>query len=114
MGGNVYYTCITIKEIIFIHAYVTGKEIPSSQALQILGQFDPEEIPGTIRETRRYRIRNNGEELFQYYRQKHPKLFEKQRLCTYEELKQTSGVLLFGPFDDSHVIQDVQDKVLFT
>jgi hypothetical protein len=41
MGGNVYYTCITIKEIIFIHAYVTGKEIPSSQALQILGQFDP-------------------------------------------------------------------------
>ncbi|PEJ63674.1 50S ribosomal protein L7ae, partial [Bacillus wiedmannii] len=55
MGGNLYYTYITIKEIIFIHAYVTGKEIPSSQALQILGQFDPEEIPGTIRETRRYR-----------------------------------------------------------
>jgi hypothetical protein len=89
MGGNLYDTHITIKEIIiFIHAYVTGKEIPSSQALQILGQFDPEEIPGTIRETRRYRIRNNGEELFQYYRQKHSKLFEKQRLCTYEELKQ--------------------------
>ncbi|MFZ7936169.1 hypothetical protein ACO1D2_04330 [Bacillus thuringiensis] len=88
MGENLYYTYIIIKEIIFIHAYVTGKEIPSSQALQILGQFDPEEIPGTIRETRRYRIRNNGEELFQYYRQKHPKLFEKQRLCTYEELKQ--------------------------
>ncbi|HHL0974236.1 TPA: hypothetical protein ACQUHP_005987 [Bacillus cereus] len=88
MGGNLYDMCITIKEIIFIHAYVTGKEIPSSQALQILGQFDPEEIPGTIREARRYCIRNNGEELFQYYRQKHPKLFEKQRLCTYEELKQ--------------------------
>ncbi|PGA90696.1 hypothetical protein [Bacillus toyonensis] len=88
MDGNSYYTYITIKELIFIHVYVTGEEIPSSQALQILGQFDPEEIPGTIRETRRYRIRNNGEELFQYYRQKHPKLFDKQRLYTYEELKQ--------------------------
>jgi hypothetical protein len=50
---------------------VTGEEIPSSQALQILGQFNSEEISGTIRETRRYRIRKNGEELFQYYRQKH-------------------------------------------
>ncbi|MEX5521506.1 hypothetical protein [Bacillus cereus] len=87
MGGNSYYTYITIKELIFIYAYVTGEGIPSSQALQILGQFDFEEIPGTIRETRRYRIRDNGEELFQYYRQKHPKLFEKQRLYTYEELK---------------------------
>ncbi|HDR7495173.1 hypothetical protein ACT7DC_00690 [Bacillus cereus] len=87
MGGNSYYKYITIKELIFIHAYVTGEKIPPSQALQILGQFDPEEVPGTIRETRRYRIRKNGEELFQYYRQKHPKLFEKQRLYTYEELK---------------------------
>ncbi|OUB82600.1 50S ribosomal protein L7ae [Bacillus thuringiensis serovar medellin] len=87
MGVNSYYTYITIKEVIFIHAYVTGEEIPSSQALQILGQFDSEEISGTIRETRRYRIRKNGEELFQYYREKHPKLFEKQRLYTYEELK---------------------------
>ncbi|MGQ4286366.1 hypothetical protein ACS4JF_17570 [Bacillus thuringiensis] len=87
MGVNSYYVHITIKELIFIHTYVTGKEIPSSQALQILEQFDSEEIPGTIRETRRYRIRQNGEELFQYYRQKHPKLFKKQRLYTYEELK---------------------------
>ncbi|MEX0417274.1 hypothetical protein [Bacillus sp. C30] len=88
MDGNSYYTYITIKELIFIHAYVIGEKIPSSQALQILGQFDSEEIPGTIRETRRYRIQNNGEELFQYYKQKHPKLFDKQRLYTYEELKQ--------------------------
>ena len=87
MGGNSYYTYITIKELIFIHAYVTGEGIRSSQALQILGQLDSEEMPGTIRETRRYRIRDNGEELFQYYRQKHPKLFGKQRLYTYEELK---------------------------
>ncbi|PEF32785.1 50S ribosomal protein L7ae [Bacillus wiedmannii] len=87
MGGNSHYNYITIKELIFIHAYVTGEEIPSLQALQILKQFAPEEIPGTIRETRRYRIRKNGEELFGYYRQKHPKLFEKQRLYTYEELK---------------------------
>ena len=71
-----FYSCLCDRE-----------EIPSSQALQILGQFDSEEISGTIRETRRYRIRKNGEELFQYYRQKHPKLFEKQRLYTYEELK---------------------------
>jgi hypothetical protein len=62
MGVNSYYTYITIKEVIFIHAYVTGEEIPSSQALQILGQFNSEEISGTIRETRRYRIRKNGEE----------------------------------------------------
>jgi hypothetical protein len=66
MGVNSYYTYITIKEVIFIHAYVTGEEIPSSQALQILGQFNSEEISGTIRETRRYRIRKNGEELFQF------------------------------------------------
>lgn len=87
MGVNSYYVYITIKELIFIHAYVTGKEIHSSQALQILEQFDFEEIPGTIRGTRRYRIRQNGEELFGYYRQKHPKLFDKQKLYTYEELK---------------------------
>ncbi|WP_257154636.1 hypothetical protein [Bacillus cereus] len=31
--------------------------------------------------------RKNGEELFGYYRQKHPKLFDKQKLYTYEELK---------------------------
>ncbi|MBG9578458.1 50S ribosomal protein L7ae, partial [Bacillus thuringiensis] len=40
MGVNSYYMHITIKELIFIHTYVTGKEIPSSQALQILEQFD--------------------------------------------------------------------------
>ncbi|ANS52421.1 hypothetical protein BT246_71310 (plasmid) [Bacillus thuringiensis] len=28
MGGNLYDTYITIKEIIFIHAYVTGKKFP--------------------------------------------------------------------------------------
>lgn len=48
MSRNSDYNYITIKELIFIHAYVTGEEIPSSQALQILGQFAPEEIPGTI------------------------------------------------------------------
>lgn len=67
MSGNSHYNYITIKELIFIHAYVTGEEIPSSQALQILKQF-ASEIPGTIRQTRRYRIRENGEELFGYYR----------------------------------------------
>ncbi|HFK1812460.1 TPA: hypothetical protein ACGXQD_005569 [Bacillus cereus] len=87
MSENSYYNYITIKELVFIHTYVTGEEIPSSQALQILGQFAPEEIPGTIRQARRYRIRKNGEELFGYYRQKHPKLFDKQKLYTYEELK---------------------------
>ncbi|HHT7228561.1 TPA: hypothetical protein ACTZ5W_005959 [Bacillus cereus] len=87
MSGNLYYTYITIKEIILIHAYVTGKEISSSQAKQLLEQFDPGEIPGSIRQTRRYRIRNNGEELFTYYREKHPKLFDKQKLYMYEELK---------------------------
>ncbi|PFE06523.1 50S ribosomal protein L7ae [Bacillus cereus] len=87
MGGNSHYNYITIKELIFIHFYVTGEEIPSSQALQILKQFAPEEIPGTIRQARRYRIRKNGEELFGYYRKKHPKLFDKQKLYTYEELK---------------------------
>ncbi|AZR80625.1 50S ribosomal protein L7ae [Bacillus thuringiensis] len=86
MSGNSHYNYITIKELIFIHAYVTGEEIPSSQALQILKQF-ASEIPGTIRQTRRYRIRENGEELFGYYRQKQPKLFDKQKLYTYEELK---------------------------
>ena len=39
------YPCICNRE-----------EIPSSQALQILKQF-ASEIPGTIRQTRRYRIR---------------------------------------------------------
>ncbi|PGW34365.1 50S ribosomal protein L7ae [Bacillus thuringiensis] len=87
MSGNSHYIYITIKELIFTHAYVTGEEISSSQALQILEQFAPEEIPGTIRQARRYRIQKNGEELFGYYRQKHPNLFEKQRLYTYEELK---------------------------
>ncbi|MGX5390074.1 hypothetical protein [Bacillus thuringiensis] len=87
MSENSHYNYITMKELIFIHAYVTGEEIPSSQALQILKQFAPEEIPGTIRQTRRYRIRKNGEELFGYYRKKHPKLFDKQKLYTYEELK---------------------------
>ncbi|HDR7494386.1 TPA: 50S ribosomal protein L7ae [Bacillus cereus] len=87
MGENSYYTHITVKELIFIHAYVTGEEISSSQALQILEQFAQEEMPRTKAQRRRYRIKNNGEELFQYYRQKHPKLFEKQRLYTYEELK---------------------------
>ncbi|MGH1233091.1 hypothetical protein ACQVT0_30905, partial [Bacillus toyonensis] len=61
MSGNSHYNYITIKELIFIHAYVTG-----------------EEIPGTIRQARGYRIRKNGEELFGYYRKKHPKLFDKQ------------------------------------
>ncbi|MGN4668941.1 hypothetical protein ACTFRP_24965 [Bacillus cereus group sp. MYBK234-1] len=70
MNGNSHYNYITIKELIFIHAYVTG-----------------EEIPATIRQARRYRIRKNGEELYGYYRKKHPKLFDKQKLYTYEELK---------------------------
>lgn len=87
MGGNSHYKDITIKGLIFIHAYVTGNEIPSPQALQILKQFSPEEITGTIRQTRRYRIRRNGEELFEYYRKKHPKLFDKQKLYACEELK---------------------------
>ncbi|PEF32600.1 50S ribosomal protein L7ae, partial [Bacillus wiedmannii] len=67
-----------------MHAYVTGEEIPSSQVLQILKQF-ASEIPGTIRQTRRYRIWENGEELFGYYRQKHPKLFDKQKLCKCQD-----------------------------
>ncbi|CCW05320.1 MULTISPECIES: hypothetical protein [Bacillus] len=87
MAGKSQYNYITIKELICIHLYVTGDEIPSAQALQILKQFAPEEIPGTIRKARRYRIQKNGEELFGYYRKKHPKLFDKQKLYTYEELK---------------------------
>ncbi|MEX0417794.1 hypothetical protein [Bacillus sp. C30] len=83
MGGNSYYTYITIKELVFIHAYVTEEEILTSQALQFLEQFDL----GTIRQTRRYRLGNNGEGLFTYYRQKYPKLLKKQKLYTYEELK---------------------------
>ncbi|KAB2460957.1 50S ribosomal protein L7ae [Bacillus sp. CH126_4D] len=76
------YNYITVKELIFIHAYVTGEEISDRQALQILKQ-----IPGTIKQSRRYCIRKNGEELFEYYRKKQPKLFDKQKLYTYEELK---------------------------
>ncbi|MCU5408748.1 hypothetical protein OCA16_30025 [Bacillus cereus] len=87
MSGNSQYNYITIKELICIHLYVTGEEIPSVQPLQILKQFAPEEIPGTIRQARRYRIRKNGEELFGYYRKKHLKLLDKQKLYTYEELK---------------------------
>lgn len=34
MSGNSHYNYITIRELIFIHAYVTGEEIPSSQPLQ--------------------------------------------------------------------------------
>lgn len=67
------YNYITVKELIFIHAYVTGEEIPDRQALQILKQLTP--------------IRKNGEELFEYYRKKQPNLFDKQKLYTYEELK---------------------------
>ncbi|HDR3658752.1 TPA: 50S ribosomal protein L7ae [Bacillus cereus] len=63
MSGNSHYNYITIRELIFIHVYVTGEEIPSSQALQILKQFVLEKILGTIRQVRRYRIRKNGEEL---------------------------------------------------
>ncbi len=62
------YNYITVKELIFIHAYVTGEEIPDRHALQILKQLVPEEIPGTIKQSRRYCIRKNGEELFEYYR----------------------------------------------
>ncbi|MGQ7114109.1 hypothetical protein ACUOFC_48855, partial [Escherichia sp. TWPC-MK] len=87
MSGNSHYMTWSRKELICIHLYVTGDEIPSAQALQILKQFAPEEIPGTIRKARRYRIQKNGEELFGYYRKKHPKLFDKQKLYTYEELK---------------------------
>ncbi|MBU4642912.1 hypothetical protein [Bacillus toyonensis] len=87
MNRNPQYNYITVKELIFIHAYVTGEEIPDRQALQILKQLAPEEIPGTIKQSRRYRITRNGEELFEYYRKKHPKLFDKQKLYTYEELK---------------------------
>ncbi|MBG0972361.1 50S ribosomal protein L7ae [Bacillus sp. SRB3LM] len=86
MSGNSHSNYITIKELIFIHTYVTGEEIPSSQVLQILKQFAPEEIPGTIRQARRYRIWKNEEELFGYYRKKHSKLFDKQKLYTYEEV----------------------------
>ncbi|MGQ0452905.1 hypothetical protein ACT4UM_08700, partial [Bacillus sp. SS-TM] len=70
------YNYITVKELIFIHAYVTGEEISDRQALEILKQLAPEEIPGTIKQSRRYCIRENGEELFEYYRKKQPKLFE--------------------------------------
>ncbi|MCU5601111.1 MULTISPECIES: 50S ribosomal protein L7ae [Bacillus cereus group] len=87
MSGNSQYNYITIKELICIHLNVTREEIPSVQALQILKQFAPEEIPGTIRQARRYRIQKNGEELFGYYRKKYPRLFDKQKLYTYEELK---------------------------
>ncbi|SPT76375.1 Uncharacterised protein [Bacillus cereus] len=51
MGGNSHYNYITMEEPIFIHFYVTGEEIPSSQALQILKQFAPEEILGINRQT---------------------------------------------------------------
>lgn len=50
VAGNSHYNYITIKELICIHLYVTGEEIPSAQALQILKQFAPEEIPSTIRQ----------------------------------------------------------------
>lgn len=65
MGRHSHDNDITVKELIFIHAYVTGEKIPSSQALQILEQFAPEEMPSTTTQSRRYRIRKNGEELFQ-------------------------------------------------
>ncbi|WP_144489316.1 50S ribosomal protein L7ae [Bacillus thuringiensis] len=87
MNKITQYNYITVKELIFIHAYVTGEEISDRQALQILKQLAPEEIPGTIKQSRRYCIRKNGEELFEYYRKKQPKLFDKQKLYTYEELK---------------------------
>ncbi|WP_042890966.1 hypothetical protein, partial [Bacillus cereus] len=67
-------------------SYVTGEEILDRQALQILKQLAPEEIPGTIKQSRRYRITKNGEEIFECYRKKHPKLFDKQKLYTYGEL----------------------------
>lgn len=60
---------------------------------------------GTIRQVRRYRIRKNREELFGYYRKKHPKLFDKQKLYTYEELKHRAVYDLFLLFDDSSLIQ---------
>jgi len=78
------YNYITVKELIFIHAYVTGEEIPDRQVLEILKQLATEEIPGIIKQSRRYCIRENGEELFEYYRKKQ---FDKQKLYTYEELK---------------------------
>lgn len=87
MSDNSYDHYITVKELIFIHTYVTGKEIPALQALQILKQFAFEEIQSANKQSRRYGIRKNGEELFAYYRNKHPKLFDKQKLYTYEELK---------------------------
>ncbi|OUA82738.1 50S ribosomal protein L7ae [Bacillus thuringiensis] len=89
------YNYITVKELIFIHAYVTGEEIPDRQALQILKQLVPEEILATFKQSRWYCIKKNREELFEYYRRKQPKLFDKQ-LYTYEDLKQRADYYCFS------------------
>ncbi|MDT3494632.1 hypothetical protein NLU03_23980 [Bacillus toyonensis] len=87
MSNNSCYHYITVKEFIFIYTCVTGKEILTLQALQILKQFAFEKIQSANKQSRQYGIRKNGEELFEYYRKKHAKLFDKQKLYTYEELK---------------------------
>lgn len=77
MSDNSHYHYIAVKELIFIHTYVKGKEILTFQAFQILKQFTFEEIQSANKQSRRYGIRKNGEELFEYYRNKHPNLFDK-------------------------------------
>ncbi|PGC41406.1 hypothetical protein [Bacillus pseudomycoides] len=81
------YNSITSNEIAVIHAYVTGEEISSSKALKILKRFAPKEVQGSTKPSRMYYKSKNVEEVFEYYKSKNPKLFAKQELNNYEELK---------------------------
>lgn len=81
------YNSITSNEIAVIHAYVTGDKISSSKALKILKWFAPKEVQGSTKQSRSYYISKNAEEVFEHYKSKNPKLFAKQKLNNYEELK---------------------------
>lgn len=59
MSNNSYYHYIKVKEFIFIYTYVTGKEISTLQALQILKQFAFEEIQSANKQSRQYGISKN-------------------------------------------------------
>ncbi|HDR6289305.1 TPA: 50S ribosomal protein L7ae [Bacillus cereus] len=80
------YNHVTSKEIMAIHAYVTGDVISQSTALNFLKRFDPEEKPGN-NPSGIYFISNQGESIYEYYKGLKPNLFAKQRLDNYEELK---------------------------
>ncbi|WP_456028208.1 hypothetical protein [Bacillus cereus] len=76
----------TSKEIMAIHAYVTGEIISQSKELNILKNFNHEEKPGA-NPSGTFFISNQGEKVFRYYKTLRPNLFKKQKLENYEELK---------------------------